>query len=111
MPKAEDHDFLEELSTPYEIRLSDEAVYAYSEIPSKKIYDRIGFLIDFIGLHPYYGQPYEPYYRAATPPIPCRVFFCGHYGVYYNVDHESQTINVLAIEDERRNPLNRFEVL
>ena len=111
MPKAEDHDFLEELDEPYEIMLADESVYAYSEIPSQKIYDRIGFLIEFLGSHPYYGEPYDPYYTSAMPPIACRVFFCAHYGIYYNVDVSNKTVNVLAIEDERKNPLKRFKVL
>lgn len=106
----DEHDFLDESEDPYGVSLSDEAVYAYSEIPSQKVYDRIGFLIGFLATHPYFGEPYEPYYKAAMPPVACRVFFCAHYGVYYCVDAENRAINVLAIVSERKDPLKRFEL-
>lgn len=96
---------------PYEIQLTDEAVYAYGEIPSQEIYGRIGSLLDFLTTHPYYGQEYDPYYEAALPPITCRVFYCGRYGVYYHVHENEMLITVLAIEDQRRNPLARFKVI
>ena len=96
---------------PYEISMTDEALYAYVEIPSGDIYARIGTLIDFLALHPYYGEAYDPAYESAQPPVECRVFFCGRYGVYYHVDEEKRLVTVLAIEDQRRDPLARFTVL
>lgn len=93
------------------VQLTDEAVYAYSEIPSQNVYTRIGMLLDFIATHPYYGLEYDPYYEAACLSIACRVFYCGKYGVYYHVDESNELITILAIDDQRRNPLNRFRIV
>ena len=101
----------EENAGPFEVLLTDEALFSYSEIASTKIYTRKGFLIDFLALHPYYGEAYDPYYEAAVPPIPSRVFYCSHYGVYYHVNIKARTVAVLAIVDQRRNPLSRFSIV
>lgn len=93
---------------PYEVRLTDEALYAYADIPSRGVRGRVGMLLDFLAMHPYYGQAYAPYYPSARPPVPCRIFFCDHYGVYYHVNEEAHIVTVITIEDERRNPLLRF---
>lgn len=105
MPSSDD------ASVRYDIELTDEALFAYAEIPSDKLYARIGTLIDFLAEHPWYGQEYDPYYRAAMPPVDCRVFYCGYYGVYYNVNEAARLITILAIEDQRRDPLRRFQVV
>ena len=102
---------LDELDEPFDIVMTDEALYAYAEIPSERVYARIGNLIDFLAEHPYFGEEYDPYYQAAFPPIDCRVFFCAHYGVCYHVDVEQRNISILAIEDHRKNPLSRFKLL
>ena len=104
-PGEYDDDFT---AVPFEVQLTDEAVYAYSAIPSQDVYVRIGTLLDFVAEHPYYGQEYDPYYESALPPVECRVFFCGKYSAYYHVDENRRIITVLAIEDQRRNPLARF---
>lgn len=96
---------------PFDIVMTDEALYAYSEIPSSSVYARIGTLIDFLADHPFYGQEYDPAYKAAMPPIDCRVFFCARYGVYYHVEIEDRVITIVAIEDQRRDPLSRFQVV
>lgn len=101
----------EESAEPFEVLLTDEALFSYSEITSTKIYTRIGFLIVFLALHPYYGEAYDPYYKAAVPPIPSRVFYCSHYGIYYHVNIKTRTITVLAIVDQRRDPLARFSII
>lgn len=93
---------------PYEVSLTDEAVYAYASIVSDRIYERVGELIDTLARFPYYGQVYEPYYIAAQPPVPCRVLFCAQYGIYHCVDDARRTVTVLATEDERRDPCRRF---
>lgn len=83
----------------------------YAEVEPDRMYERIGDLIDFLVEHPYYGQAYDPYYESARPPVPCRVFYCGHYGVYYHVDDSLGMIYVFAIEDQRRDPLRRFSIV
>ena len=95
---------------PYRVQMTDEAVYAYASIPADNIYHRMGELLKTLGNFPYYDQEYDPYYEAGRPPIPCRVMFCGRYGIYH-VNDESRIVTVLAIEDERRNPRNRFQNL
>lgn len=102
---------LDELDKPFDVVMTDEALYAYAEVPSERVYARIGNLIDFLAEHPYFGEEYDPYYQAAFPPIDCRVFFCAHYGVCYHVDVEQRNISILAIEDHRKNPLSRFNLL
>lgn len=97
--------------TPYGVQMTDEAVYAYANISSDDVYRRVGELLNTLGTFPYYGQEYDPYYEAGQPPIPCRVMFCGRYGIYYHVNDESRTVTVLAIEDERRDPRKRFSNL
>lgn len=101
----------EDLLVPFDIEMTDEAVYAYSAVQPDEVYARIGSLIDFLAGHPYYGEEYDPAYEAARPPIDCRVFFCARYGVYYHVDEERRLITVLAIENQRRNPMNRFSLI
>ena len=98
----------EESEARYDIEFADEAVYAYACIPSDEVYNRMGKLIDTLAVFPYFGQAYHPCYRAAEPPVACRVLFCGRYGIYYHVDDERRVVTVLAIEDERRDPMNRF---
>ncbi len=97
-----------EAREPYEVSLTDEAVYAYASIAPDRIYERVGELIDTLARFPYYGQVYEPYYAAAQSPVPCRVLFCAQYGIYYCVDDVRREVTVLAIEDERRDPRRRF---
>lgn len=97
--------------TTYVIQLTDEAVYGYADIASTDLCDRIDRLIEFLEDHPYYGQVYDPYYEASRPPVPCRVFYCGHVGVYYHVNDPDRIITVFAMVNQRRNPLGRFKIV
>ncbi len=101
----------EETQAPFNIELTDEALYSYSSIRSASICQRIEKLIDFLALHPFYGERYDPSYEAAQPPIDCRVLFCAHYGIYYHVNDRKRLITVLAIESQRKDPLTRFTAL
>lgn len=92
----------------YEVVLTDEALYGYAGVTGDREYARIGEIIELLARFPRYGQVYDPYYRAALPPVPCRVFYCGRYGVYYTVDDERGRVLVLGVEDERRDPTGRF---
>ena len=96
---------------PFEIEMTDEALYAYADIRSQAILSRIETLIDLLALHPFYGEKYDPAYESARPPIDCRILFCAHYGIYYHIDKDRRLITVLAIESQRRNPLTRFTLL
>lgn len=92
----------------YEVQLTDEAVYDLADIVPDAVYQRVGAMLRVLGSYPYYGEEYDPYYKAARPAADCRVLFVGRYGVYYTVDDEARIVTVLAIEDSRRNPEGRF---
>lgn len=92
----------------YDVLMTDEALYGLADVRPDRVYQRLGELIPALASFPRYGQAYDPYYVAACPPVPCRVFYCGPYGVYYTVDDEGRTVTVLAVEDERRDPRRRF---
>ena len=96
---------------PFEVRMTNEAIYGLVVVAPQDVYDRISFLIGNLRAFPYYGGEYRPYYRAAMPDVATRIFYCGHYGVYYTVDEIEQTVTVLSVEDERMDPLGRFSPL
>lgn len=91
-----------------EVRLTDEAYFAYADLPGDRLFARVDALLGSLGEFPYYGQEYDPAYPAARPPFPCRVAYCGRYGVYYRVLEDEGVVEVLAIEDQRRDPRARF---
>lgn len=93
----------------YEVRLTDAAFFAYASLPTERLYEHVGSDLGLLETTPRLGREYDPVYEAKRPPFPCRVLFCEHYGIYYRVDDESRTVVVFAIEDQRRNPLNRFD--
>lgn len=101
--------FDEEDARPrYEVQLTDEAFYAYSSLPGKRLFDRLDRDLELLETTPYIGREYDPAYDASRPPFPCRVLYCGCYGIYYRVYEESFRVVVFAIVDQRRDPLSRF---
>ena len=92
----------------YEILFADEAYLAYVALPSDRLFDRITHSIKLLECSPLLGRIYDPAYEAKRPPVPCRVLYCEHYGIYYTVDDEARALYILAIEDQRRDPKNRF---
>lgn len=94
-----------------EVRLTDEAYFAYVDLPSDAVLARVDSLLETLGEFPWFGQEYDPAYPAARPPVPCRVAFCGRYGIYYRVLEDEGAVEVLAIEDQRRDPRSRFRRL
>ena len=95
----------------FEVHMTNEAIYGLAVVVPQDVYDRISFLIGNLRAFPYYGGKYQPYYQAAMPDVATSIFYCGHYGVYYTVDEGRQAVIVLAVEDERMNPLGRFPPL
>lgn len=91
-----------------EVQRADEAVYGLADIVPDAVYQRIGAMLKVLGSYPYYGEEYDPYYKAARPAVGCRVLFVGRYGVYYTVDDDARIVTVLAIQSSRRNPKSRF---
>ena len=95
----------------YEVQLTDEAVYGLAEVMPDVVYQRVNEMLSVLATFPRYGEEYDPYYEAARLSVPCRVLFVGRYGIYYAIDEEGQKVTVLAIEDSRRDPRNRFRVV
>lgn len=92
----------------FEVVLTDEAFFTYASIPSDRTFDHLDADLKLLGTTPELGRIYDPAYKATRPPFPCRVFYCEKYGIYYRVDEDARTVLVFAIEDQRRNPENRF---
>lgn len=93
----------------HEVQLADEALVQLIEIPSQGDYARVRTVLRTLETIPLAGSVYDPAYEAAQPPIECRVMYAGHYGIYYTCDEiPTAPVRVLAIEDQRRNPMNRF---
>lgn len=99
----------ENTAVPYEVRLTDEAFYALASLPSDRLLEHVEHDLILLETTPYLGEKYDPAYEAACPPFPCRVLFCEHLGIYYSVDGAKQCVSVFAIEDQRRNPTERFD--
>ncbi len=97
-----------DISLPCEVFLTDEAYYAYAAIPSDALFEHIGDDMGLLESTPYIGREYGPAYEAMKPPFECRVLFCEHYGIYYSVDDEACAVTIFAVEDQRRNPQDRF---
>lgn len=93
----------------FEVKLTDEAFYAYAALPTERVFAHVGNDLDLLSTSPELGQRYDPAYNAARPPFSCRVLYCEHYGIYYRIDEQERAVIVFAIEDQRRNPLTRFE--
>ena len=105
---ASDVESSSDVQPSYQVVLTDEAVYAYTEVRPADIYERTGILISQLSTYPYYGRVYDSSYTAALPNVTSRVLYCGNYGVYYHVSEERQVVTVFAIEDQRRDPFARF---
>ena len=98
-------------SPTYTVTMTDEAFYAYYALPSRRVVEHVKRNLRLLESSPDLGRVYDPAYEAKSPPSPCRVLYCGHYGIYYRVDDKAKTVTVIALEDQRRNPLDRFSSL
>ena len=93
---------------PYTVILSDAAKTEYQHISSKHDFAKVRKTLELLDTVPEIGRTYNPEYPAAQPDFEMRVTFAGRYGIYYVVEEGSHEVYVLFIEDQRRNPLNRF---
>ena len=93
---------------PYQVSLSDDALFVYLNIPSGRDFDAVDTTLNLLGEFPYYGRVYDPLYEAARLPFEVRVAFAGRYGIYYEVIEAQRLVAVHYIEDQRRDPTKRF---
>ncbi len=92
----------------FAVEVTDEAYLDLLALPSDGLLERMGRFLKLLATTPFLGRVYDPAYEAKQPPVKCRVLFCGNYGIYYEVNENALTVTILAIEDQRRDPLNRF---
>ena len=97
-----------EEAAPYTVTMGPLAEAASSFVTAKRDIARIKKMLLLLDTVPYIGQVYDPDYPASRPPFSMRMVFAGRYGIYYVVDETEKQVNVLFIEDQRRDPLNRF---
>ncbi len=95
-------------SPQFEVRLTDEAFFTFEAIPSNRQFEHVKNDIGLLKTTPCLGSAYDPIYKAAKPPFPCRVLYCEQFGIYYTVDEANAAVTVFTIEDQRRNPAGRF---
>ena len=93
---------------PYRVVLSPCAHQARFTIAAKSDRQKVKKMLQLLDTVPEIGRVYDPDYPAAQPPFEMRVTFAGRYGIYYTVEEAEKTVRVLFIEDQRRDPLNRF---
>lgn len=91
----------------YRIELVDSVLSSLDAIPDLSFVDVDNALLS-LATYPERGRLYDPLYEAARPPVPLRVLYVRNYGIYYSVDHESGTVLVRFIEDQRMDPRMRF---
>lgn len=94
----------------YEVILSPTAEQVLQSIPSRADRKRIDRILCVLDTVPGIGRNYDPLYDAARPPETVQVTYAGHYGIYYEVLKEQNIVYVYYIEDQRCDPLGRFDV-
>ena len=92
----------------YQVLFTEEAKNAYSRIRSLGDLKEVNDVLRVLDTVPGIGREYDPVYAAARPPFAVMVAYAGHFGIYYVVSEEQHEVQVYFIEDQRRDPLNRF---
>lgn len=92
----------------YEVVLSNDALFVYLNMPFSADADAVDAKLELLARFPYLGRRYDPLYKAARPSFDVFVTLAGHYSIYYEVSEDTRTVSVAYLEDQRRNPANRF---
>lgn len=92
----------------FNVILSDDALFVFTRIPTDTEYSVVDSTLELLQSSPYLGRIYDPLYEAARPPFVMRVVYAGRYGIYYEVIENRKEVDILFIEDQRRNPNERF---
>lgn len=95
-------------ASPYSINLSSKANADFKAISSKSDFAKVDKILSLLETTPNMGRVYDPAYEATRLPFILFVVYAGHYGIYYELDHDVRQVKVLFIEDQRRDPLMRF---
>lgn len=94
----------------YTVIIAEQAERALLAISSAADFKRLEQSKDLFKTSPDIGRAYDPAYEAAQPPFACRQFSVPGtpYTYYYVIDHPEQTVFILEIADQRRDPARRF---
>lgn len=95
-------------ASPYSVDLSSRANADFKAISSKSDFAKVDKILSLLETTPKMGRVYDPAYEATRLPFKLFVVYAGHYGVYYELDHNACQVKILFIEDQRRDPLMRF---
>lgn len=91
-----------------EVIVSDEALLQMMSMSSDTDYSRVKKTLKLLETIPCAWPVYDPAYEAARLPVECRVAYAGHYGIYYDgADDADSPVRVIAIEDQRRDPMGK----
>ncbi len=91
--------------------LSEAAADALLAIPTRSGAKAVAQRLQALQTFPEMGARYDPEYPATRPDHEVLVTYASNYGIYYIFDHELRggTVYIEWIQDERRNPMGRFE--
>lgn len=92
----------------YEVLMTQEAEEDYKRASHSPRFSRVNMMLDILGGFPGVGRVYDPQYEAASLPDDARVAYADIYGIYYLIDEAKRAVIVLAIEDQRSDPMLRF---
>ena len=92
----------------YEVFMTQEAEEDYKRISRSSRFSRVDMMLDILEGFPGVGRVYDPQYEAADLPDNARVAYADIYGIYYLIDEAKRAVIVLAIEDQRSDPMLRF---
>lgn len=90
---------------PYKRMLSPLFVDGYASL-HPAAHKRTESLLDLLQYFPHIGKNYDPPYKHAAPPLPCRraIVPKTHCCLYYVVDEERRTLYFLQLGDTRQDP-------
>lgn len=92
----------------YEVLMTQEAEEDYRRVSHSPRFPRVNVMLDILEGFPGVGRVYDPQYEAANLPDDARVAYADIYGIYYLIDEAKRAVIVLAIEDQRSDPMLRF---
>lgn len=91
----------------YSVFLTKQAKASLPSITAKSHRAKVRKMLQMLDTVPEIGRVYDPDYPATLPPFEVRITHAGRFGIYYAVNEDERNVYVIAIEDQRRNPLNR----
>ncbi|MEG0505755.1 MAG: type II toxin-antitoxin system RelE/ParE family toxin, partial [Raoultibacter sp.] len=80
--------------------------FIVEQVTSKRVYEKIDGYREVLASFPDIGKPYDPMYRAARPPFPCRSIPVPDtpFTLYYLKDDDCREVVVFFIEHQALNP-------